>query len=291
MSRIVLMLTVLVLLSSFKVWAFRDCPECPEMVEVPAGKFMMGSPHDEEHRAAQEGPRHQVTISKPFAVGKYEVTVGQFRTFVEEAGLDTSRGCRFRSSDRTWKLDEALSYDNHIFRQKDNEPVVCVGWEEARAYVEWLSNKTGKRYRLLSEAEWEYVARAGTSGPFHFGHTISTDQANYNGERTYGPFGRQGPYRGKTSPVGTFPANAFGLHDVHGNVAEWVEDCSTKANEDYNGASTDGSAFTLDRCTRRIGRGGSWWAGPAGIRSARRGRWVATRRYPTVGFRVALTLE
>ena len=291
MLRIALMLAMLVLLFSLKVWAFRDCPECPEMVEVPAGEFLMGSPHDEQSRKGREGPQHEVTISKPFAVGKYEVTVGQFRTFVLETNLDTSRGCRYRSSDGTWKLDDTLAFDNHIFRQKDEEPVVCVGWEEARAYVEWLSSKTGKRYRLLSEAEWEYVARAGTTGPFHFGATISTEQANYNGNYTYGAFGRQGPFRGKTTPVGTFPSNAFGLHDVHGNVAEWVEDCATKQNRNYKNASSDGTAFTLNRCVRRIVRGGSWWTGPAAVRSAGRGRGLATRRYPIVGFRVALTLD
>ena len=142
--------------------------------------------------------------------------------------------------------------------------MINVSWDEAKAYVGWLSRKTGERYRLLSEAEWEYAARAGTAGPFHFGSTISTDQANYDGNYTYGS-GRKGVYRKKTVPVGSFPANGFGLHDVHGNVREWVEDCW---HDSYAGAPTDGSArITGGDCDERAhhaGFGGA--AGGAGDR-------------------------
>ena len=162
-----------------------------------------------------------------------------------------------------------------------------VSWENAKAYVDWLSRKTGKRYRLLSEAEWEYVARAGTTGPFHFGSTISADQANYNGNYTYDS-GRKGVYRRKTLPVGSFPANGFGLHDVHGNVWEWVEDCWHGS---YSGAPTDGSTWVSGGdCGQRVRRGGSWNDSPRLLRSASRNWYSAELRISYGGFRVARML-
>ena len=167
---------------------------------------------------------------------------------------------------------------------RGNRPVINVTWRDAGQYVRWLSRKTGKRYRLLSESEWEYVARAGTTGPFHFGSTISTNQVNYNGNSTYGG-GSKGIRRGETVSVGSFPANSFGLHDVHGNVWEWVEDCWYG---DYHGAPLDGSAWvTGGNCGNRVLRGGSWYDYPRYLRSAvryRDGPWV--RDY-NLGFRVA----
>ena len=245
---------------------FRDCDECPELVVVPSGSFEMGSPSSEEGRDDDEGPVHRVRIAQPFAVGVYEVTFSQWEACV------AGGGCRgHRPSDKGWG--------------RGNRPVINVSWKDAKAYVEWLSRKTGKGYRLLSESEWEYVARAGTRTPFHTGRTISTEQANYNGRYTYGS-GRKGRYRKRTTPVGEFPANRFGLHDVHGNVWEWVEDCW---NGSYRGAPADGSAWKSGDCSWRVLRGGSWSDEPRDLRSADRGRLGTGIRLNDDGFRVART--
>ena len=247
---------------------FRDCPECPEMVVVPAGSFMMGSPAHEEGRAQDEGPVHRVTIGEPFAVGVYEVTFEEWDACVSGGGCN-----RYRPDDEGWG--------------RGRRPVVNVSWEDAKSYVDWLSMKTQQEYRLLSESEWEYVARAGTTTPFHHGATISTEQANYYGDSTYGS-GRKGVVRWKTVPVGSFPANGFALHDVHGNVWEWVEDCWHRR---YRGAPADGSAWIHGGdCSLRVLRGGSWFGIPSNLRSAFRGRLVPGDRYVRGGFRVARTL-
>ena len=250
------------------VKVFRDCDGCPEMVVLPAGSFMMGSPSSEEGRDGDEGPVHRVTIPAPFGVGKYEVTFSEWDSCV------SSGGC-----------GDYLPFDWGWGR--DRRPVVHVSWDDAKRYVSWLSRKTGKRYRLLTESEWEYAARAGTTGPFHFGSTISTDQANYNGDYTYGP-GRKGVDRKKTVPVGSFPSNGFGLHDMHGNIWEWVEDCWHGS---YAGAPSDGRAWVSGgNCEKRLLRGGSWNFGPGNLRSAFRFRFTAGFRYYFIGFRVARTL-
>ncbi len=249
-------------------FVFRDCAECPEMVVVAGGSYKMGSPGGEAARSADEGPRHRVTMPKPIAVGKYEVTFGEWDACVAGGGCND-----YRPRDRGWG--------------RGRRPVMNVSWEDAKAYVEWLSGKTGKRYRLLSESEWEYVARAGTTGPFHFGSTISTAQANYNGDYSYGS-GSKGVDRGKTVPVGSFQANGFGLHDVHGNVWEWVEDCW---HGDYSGAPADGSAWTSGGdCGSRVLRGGSWINLPWFLRSAFRLGNSAGNRNNSFGFRIARTL-
>ena len=251
-----------------RAFVFRDCPECPEMVVLPGGSYMMGSPGDEAGRGGDEGPRHRVTIPRPIAVGKYEVTFAEWDVCVAAGGCGG-----YRPGDRGWG--------------RGRRPVVNVSWEDVKSYVEWVSGKTGKRYRLLSESEWEYAARAGTTGPFHFGSTISTDQGNYDGNYTYGS-GRGGVYREKTASAGSFPANGFGLHDVHGNVWEWVEDCW---HGDYSGASADGSAWTTGgNCGERVLRGGSWYFIPGLLRSAYRNRFTAGFRNDDLGFRIARTL-
>ncbi len=247
---------------------FRDCGECPEMVVVPSGEYTMGSPDGEKGRFREEGPRHRVRIGEAFAVGKYEVTFGEWDACV------AGGGCRgYRPDDGGWG--------------RGRRPVIRVSWEDAKGYVEWLSGRTGKGYRLLSEAEWEYVARAGTAGPFHMGSTIGTDQANYDGNYTYG-LGSKGRYRKRTIPVGSFLANGFGLHDVHGNVYEWVEDCWHGS---YEGAPTDGSAWVSGGdCSQRVLRGGSWGDIPRFLRSANRFRNPTSNRYDDFGFRIARTL-
>ena len=151
-------------------------------------------------------------------------------------------------------MRKGRSFRNPGFAQDDSHPVVCVNWDDAKAYAKWLSGKTGKDYRLLSEAEWEYACRAGTSTPFWWGSSISTEQANYDGNYTFGG-GRKGEYRQRTVPVKSFEPNPWGLYQVHGNVGEWCEDCW---NESYNGAPSDGSAWTAGDCAFRLLRGGSW---------------------------------
>ena len=249
---------------------FRDCDGtwCPEMVVVPAGSFMMGSPPGEEGRKDYEGPVHRVRIAGPIAVGRYEVTRGEFGRFVRETGHSAGKACwNWKAGE--WEMRTDWSWRYPGFSQTDAHPVACLRWEDANAYVRWLSTKTGKRYRLLSESEWEYVARAGTRTPFHYGGTISTDQANYHGLYLYGS-GRAGQYRKQTVPVGSFPPNAFGLHDLHGNVLEFVEDCW---HDSYAGAPGNGRAWTVGGdCKIRVTRGGSWHSSPRQVRSAFRGR-------------------
>ena len=265
---------------------FRDCEECPDMVVVPAGSFRMGSPSGEAGRLDIEGPMHRVEISKPFAIGRFEVTRGEYARFVSETGHSSGTAC-WTYEGGEWEERTGRNWRNPGFAQADSRPAVCVNWKDARSYVAWLSRKSGEAYRLLSESEWEYAARAGTTGPFHFGSTISTDQANYDGTFAYGS-GREGVYRERTVSVGSFPANGFNLHDMHGNVWEWVEDCW---NDSYAGAPSDGSAWTSGDCSYRVLRGGSWYGGPRGARSATR-YWNSTgNRVSYFGFRVARTSD
>ena len=246
---------------------FHDCGECPEMVVVPAGSYLMGSPRSETERHRDEGPVHRVRLAQPFAVGVYEVT------FAEWDACQRAGGCDRYPADQDWG--------------RGRRPVINVSWEDARQYVAWLSSRTGERYRLLSEAEWEYAARAGTTTPFHTGETISAESANYNGELTYGP-GASGVYRKQTVPVGSYPANAFGLHDVHGNVREWVEDCWHRNHE---GAPNDGSARARAQCRWRVVRGGAWYDSPRMLRSAYRiSNFIYNQSSKLIGFRVARTL-
>ena len=234
---------------------FRDCDGCPLMVVVPSGSFMMGSLSGEKGRGGSEGPRHRVTIGEPFAAGVYEVTFDEWEACV------SGGGCKGYRPGAGWG--------------RGKRPVIRVSWKDAKAYVEWLSRKTGQGYRLLSESEWEYVARAGTETVYHFGSRISPSQANY------------GRNEGKTVPVGSYPSNAFGLHDVHGNVWEWVEDCW---NGSYRGAPSDGSAWESGECGQRVLRGGSWILEPRSLRSADRSRTVTRGRSADLGFRIARML-
>ena len=268
-----LLLSALTSVNAYQVGeTFRDCATCPEMVVVPAGKFMMGSPEGERGRSNNvilglEGPQRQVTIPKPFAVGKYEVTIGQYEEFVRATKHKTGN-C---------DVPEDQSWDNPGFDKTNNHPVVCVSWDDASVYADWLSTKTGHEYRLLTEGEWEYAARARTTTAYHFGRMIRPNQAQYA--------------KDGTAVVGSFPANAFGLYDMHGNVDEWVEDCW---HQDYTDAPTNGSAW-LSGCPDvdlRVLRGGSWSNGrPESLRSARRGFSDIANRYFIYGFRVARDLN
>ena len=241
-------------------------PSVPDMVVVPSGTFTMGSTITEINRDKDEGPQYRLSI-RSFAVGKYEVTRGQFAVFVATTGYET---------DSCWR--------NPGFTQTGTHPVACVSWHDAQAYINWLSARSGQQYRLLTEAEWEYAARAGTTGAYHFGATISPSQANYR----YNGGGKG------TVEVGSYPANAFGLHNVHGNVREWVEDCY---HNDYNGAPSDGSAWTSDCYYENednksyVLRGGSWRDFPRSLRSANRTGIADSLFYKYIGFRVARTLS
>jgi formylglycine-generating enzyme required for sulfatase activity len=245
---------------------FRECDKCPEMVAVPAGSFTMGSPEAEPERTGDEGPQHAVTIGKRFAIGRYALTFDEWDACVAEGGCGG-----YAPEDQGW---------GHGRR-----PVINVSWNDAQAYAAWLSRKTGKTYRLLSEAEREYVTRAGTTTPFWWGATITTSQANYNGTDAFAG-GAKGEYRHQTLPVDSFAPNPFGLFQVHGNVWEWVEDCWHAG---YAGAPADGSAWTSPECNLRVVRGGSWFYAPGGLRSANRDRAKPANRYYDYGFRVART--
>ena len=265
---------------------FRDCDACPEMVVVPAGSYMMGSPSDEAERYDDEGPRHRVRIAEPFAVGVHEVTRGEFAQYVRETNRSMGDTCRVLDDEDEWVDGQNRHWRNPGFEQTDRHPVVCVSWDDARAYTRWLSVKTGERYRLLSESEWEYVARAGTTGPFHTGATIAPNQANYDGNYRYGS-GPTGAYRERTAPVGSYAANAFGLRDVHGNVLEWTQDCW---NDSYRDGPNDGLARERGDCAHRVFRGGSWFNTPNVLRAAYRDSGAVGHRGSDFGFRVRRAL-
>ncbi len=251
---------------------FSDCNGCPEMVVVPAGSFMMGSPADEKDRQDDEGPQHKVALSSAFAVGKFEVTRGQFAEFVKDANYTPGSSCWILYGTE-WKETAGKSFRDTGFTQSDDHPVACVSWDEAQAYVKWLSKKSGVGYRLLTEAEWEYAARAGTTTAFPTGTTITATQANFNYEKQ------------ATTVAGTYTDNKFGLFDMAGNVWEWTEDCYE---ESYKNADASGKATKGSSC-ERVDRGGGWDSGPQYLRSAVRDRDTAVVRDGDLGFRLART--
>ena len=267
---------------------FRDCPTCPEMVVIPAGSYEMGSPASEEERDEEEGPLHRVTLAQPLAVGVYEITRGEFGRFVEATGYSTGNSCWTYESGK-WKKYSGRHWRDPGFAQTDQHPVVCVSWKDVQAYLRWLSQETGQEYRLLSEAEWEYVARAGTRTARYWGES-ELEQCRYaNGADASTDFlGGVGCADGYawTSPVGSYVANGFGVHDVLGNVWEWVQDCW---NDSYVGAPSDGSAWKSGDCSLRVVRGSSWISRPGYLRSASRIRSGTGYRNYLGGFRVART--
>ena len=244
---------------------FRDCTDCPEMVVLPEGSFMMGSPPDEKGRDRDEGPQHRVEIGYSLAVGRFEVTVAEWDACAADRSCD--------------KITNRRPTDDH--------PVIDVSWKQAQAYLAWLKRKTGEDYRLLTEAEWEYAARAGTTTAYYTGSSISENEATY---------GIESSGKVKTSPVGSYRPNAFGLHDMHGNVWEWVADCyrhrpSHQGAPSYEGAPSDGSAWISDYCDDRVMRGGSWDAYQQYLRSASRQYLSPNYGYYNIGFRVARTVN
>ena len=285
---------------------FQDCADCPRMVVIPAGEFAMGSPAPEAGRGVDEGPQRQVSFAQPFALGRSVVTVAEFRRFAEESGYRTeaerdarAQGCSgFIYSDPAAASPGAqavTSWRSPGLTQAESHPVLCVSWNDARAYAQWLSKKTGRRYRLPSEAEWEYAARAGSVSARYWGDdpvqacrfANVADQSRF---QTWG-FGQRhectdGHYF--TAPAGGYAPNRFGLHDMLGNAWEWTEDCW---NASYAGAPADGSAWLSGDCAQRVSRGGSWSTVPRFARSATRYRNNADHRDNLTGFRLARVVE
>ena len=256
---------------------FKDCRDCPEMVVVPSGRFRMGDPTGQG--ASHERPVHSVTFPRPFAVGKFEITVDQFGAFFRDANYSIPTSCDVWKGNG-WSSESRRNWMKPVFSQSDLHPVVCVSWNDANAYVSWLRQKTDKDYRLLTEAEWEYVARGGTQTKYPWGDEVGTAQANCDG------CGSRWDNRG-TAPTGSFPANGFHAYDMLGNVWEWVEDCWT---ETYVGAPTDGSAWLTGDCDQRVLRGGSWNYLTTEISAAARLRIAPATQRGHFGFRVARTL-
>lgn len=264
---------------------FEDCPDCPRMVVVPAGEFTMGSPEDEPERESARESQVDVRIARPFAIGAFTVTRAQFAAFVSATGYEVDRGCYFWTGS-TWEERADRSWRAPGFEQDDAHPVTCIDLESAQAYAKWLSTTTGKRYRLPSETEREYVTRAGTDTAFWWGDSITTDRANYNGENS-SVLGAPGVWRQATLRVDSFEPNAWGLYNVHGNVWEWTEDCWNDSNEGNPG---DGSARTTGDCTWRVARGGAWNYSPTYLRSAYRYWNLPDNRSGVQGMRVVRDL-
>ena len=270
--------------------SYRDCPDCPEMLNMVAGHFLMGS-----DQAENETPAHKVEISG-FAIGKFPVTRGEFALFAKDSGYDTGKTC-FTFEDGKWQKRNPRNWRAPGFPQTDEHPAVCINWNDAQAYTAWLSNKTGKTYRLLTEAEWEYAARAGTTAQHYWGD--SADQAcEYANvaDLTAKLFTEGISWETHqcsdgsiyTSPVGKFQPNAFGLYDMLGNAWQWTADCY---DENYQQATKDGTVRTTNACIRRTMRGGAWSGSPAVVRSAKRNQYNPEGRFNFIGFRIARDLN
>jgi len=273
---------------------FRDCPSCPEMLTIRSGSFDMGSPGSEAGRAKDEGPVHRVKVAT-FALGKTEITRGQFAAFVKKTHYSTG--------DKCWTLKDG-NYEERSgnwrelgYPQDDKHPVACINWNDAKAYAKWLSRKTGKKYRLPTEAEWEYAARGNTGTARYWGSNPDeacgyangadkTAQAQIHGATSWSVHNCTDGFA-YTARVGSFKANAYGLNDMLGNVWEWTED---DYHDSYNGAPTDGSAWQGNGA-KRVLRGGSWNDAPRNVRAAIRYSSKPALRFNSFGFRVAKSLK
>ena len=275
---------------------FQDCETCPEMVMLPAGDFLMGSPANELGHLDVEGPPRRVVIPKRIAIGKYEVTVDQMSVFMAETGMSVGTSCRvIADPSRTvpsWTEPDS-SFHRPGFEITGSHPAVCISWHEAQSYMAWLQRLTGKPYRLPTEAEWEYAARAGTKTRYSFGND-ETALCSYAKFADLGSeFGWRDGCRSELvaygpAPVGSLKPNPWGLFDMHGNVWEWVEDCWTPHAEKI---PVDGSAFSRAKnCEIGVIRGGSFSAGSRRVRSAIRTPVRTARHIYNIGFRTALTL-
>lgn len=265
--------------------SFRDCATCPEMIDISAGNFEMGSVNAED-----EKPVHHVATGA-FAIGKYHVTRGQFAAFLKDTGYVAGKSC-FTFEEKGWQRRADRNWLQPGFKQEDDHPAVCINWHDAKAYTAWLAKKTGKPYRLLSESEWEYAARGGTVTS-HYWDNSSVQACAYanamdeTGKKVPGVYwAAQACSDGYayTSPVGQFAANAFGLYDMLGNAWQWVEDSYVAT---YQDAPNDGSAFTDEIDKPHVMRGGAWSGMPEVIRADKRNKYNPNGRFNFVGFRVA----
>jgi formylglycine-generating enzyme required for sulfatase activity len=287
--------------------AARDCEACPELALVPPGQFVMGSPPDaaELDPASGESPPVALSFARPVLVSRREITVGEYRRFVEATGAKAVPGCRVWAG-RQWIRDEGRSWRDPGFAAapRDDDPVVCVSWEDARAYAAWLAAESGKRYRLPSEAEWEYVARGGTSYPRFWGEhdsgendvlSLACDYANVYDASAVEALGLPWPNArcsdgaALLAPAGRYKPNAFGVQDIIGNAREWVMDCFTAS---YAGRPVDARAWTWQGgCELKSVRGGSFVSRPRDARAPARGAEPTAHRQSDLGFRVARDYE
>ena len=289
---------------------FRDCAGCPAMVVISGGKYTMGSAANDVTADALEQPSHVVHVPS-FAAGRFNVSLAEWRAFARATNRLTSLGCQWTGKDGP-EAEKTASWENLGFSQTARDPVVCVTWQDAKDYARWLSRKTGKHYRLLSEAEWEYASRAGVSSPYPWRDGTSHEFANHGTEECCGGLASGRDKWVNTSPGGAFPANRFGLYDMNGNVMQWVEDCfaPTYAEAPANGSANLKSVPIIDTgdlkdlngtmtCDYRVLRGGDWAQQVRWIRSAARsfapppGPGPALNAYRSggVGFRVARDLR
>lgn len=288
-------------------WVFKDCPDCPELVVVPAGSARIGSNEQEragfsvpQSFAAREGQLN-VTIAKPFAVGRFEVTRDQYAAYVADAKVPFEAGCAgYDPAVNGWPMRPGLSWRDPGFEQSGRDPVVCLNWYDAKAYVAWLSKRTGKNYRLLSEVEWEYAARGGSTGVYPWGSSPADmcSRANiYDRPTAEALQDKDGlkeslclnpPQGNFTDPVGSYAPNGFGLYDVIGNAWELVEDC---ASDSYADVPTDGTVREQAGCTMRMPRGGGWNSRAWTARLSTRGKGDAEYRAVALGMRIARDLD
>ena len=288
---------------------FRDCAGCAEMVVVPGGSFTMGSASDDPTADALEQPAHRVNVRR-FAAARFDVSVAEWRAFARATNRPTTSGCQWTGKDGP-DAEEAASWEDLGFSQSLRDPVVCVSWQDAKDYAGWLSRKTGKNYRLLSEAEWEYASRAGVQSAYRWKPGTSHEFANHGSEECCGGLAKGRDKWVNTSPGGAFPTNALGLSDMNGNVMQWVEDCFApsyaetprdgSANVESVPLNTTGDLNDLNgtmTCDYRVLRGGDWAQQARWIRSAARsfapppgpGPRLDNYRSGGAGFRVARDL-
>jgi formylglycine-generating enzyme required for sulfatase activity len=263
-----------------------------KLVRIEPGKFLMGSPANEADRGDDEH-QHEVEITRPFWLGVHPVTVGQFRAFVKATGYRTQaerEGGAHRWTGSKWELDARTNWQNPGFAQDESHPVVCVSWNDAQEFCAWLTKThSGHAYRLPTEAEWEYACRGGASSstPFHYGASLCSTQANFDGNYLYGGAAKR-PYLQRTTPVGSYKPNAWGLYDLHGNVWEW---CADWYAADYYQQSPRRDPPGPPEGSRRVIRGGGWNSDGQICRSAVRGGREPAIRFSDLGFRVSLVLS
>lgn len=265
---------------------FKECETCPEMVVIPAGEFVMGSADTQPGHEPDEAPAHRVTIATRLAVARTAITRSEYEHFVAASGYRPGAGCRVFENGK-WVDKPELSFRDPGFPQTQDHPAVCINWNDAKAYTDWMTARMNALYRLPSEAEREYATRAGTSTLFSWGNDIAPSRAAYDWTVSFASSPRGDTRRG-THPVTSFPANQWGLFQMHGNVSEWVEDCW---NTSYRGAPTDGSAWISGDCRLRVLRGGSWGYAPKDLRAAYREGATFTFRNFNFGFRVVRVLR